>query len=93
VRTIRLLERANTPHEICSREHADKQTIAFNGTRYGWLHEYHQISGGYGQMILIFCSGSEMRTMSGSSSLNPAQRRAPRAALRFLPLKQKGRIS
>jgi hypothetical protein len=82
VRTIRSLERADTPHEICSLGHADKQTIAFNGTRYGRLHEYHQISGGYcdGQMILIFAQARK-------------RRRAPRAALRFLPLKQKWRIS
>ncbi len=41
------MERADTPHEICSRGHADKQTIAFNGARYGGLHEHHQISGDY----------------------------------------------
>jgi hypothetical protein len=34
--------------------HADKQTIAFNGTRYGGLHKFHQISFGYGQTILLY---------------------------------------
>jgi hypothetical protein len=42
-----------TPHEILS-PHADKQTIAFNGTRYGGLHEFHQISFVYGQKILLY---------------------------------------
>jgi hypothetical protein len=31
--------------------HADKQTIAFNGARYGGLHKFHQISFGYCQTI------------------------------------------
>ena len=34
--------------------HADKQTIAFNGARYGGLHKFHQISFGYGQTILLY---------------------------------------
>jgi hypothetical protein len=51
VRTICSLERADTP------PHADKQTIAFNGARYGGLHEFHQISFGYGQAILLYAQG------------------------------------
>ncbi len=81
---VRSPERADTPHEICSRGNADKQTIAFNGARFGGLHEYHHISG-----YFVFCTGSEMRTIF---TQNAAQLRAPRAALSFLPLKQKGKI-
>ncbi len=54
VRKIRSLERADTQHEICSRGHAVKKTITVNGARYGGLHEYHQISGGYCLMMLLF---------------------------------------
>ncbi len=34
--------------------HADKQTIAFNGARYGGLHKFRQFSFGYGQTILLY---------------------------------------
>ncbi len=32
----------------------DKQTIAFNGARYGGLHKFHQISIGFGQTISLY---------------------------------------
>ncbi len=60
-RAIRSLERADNrlagarghaarrnPHEIST------QTSRRLRVRYGWLQEYHQISGGYGQFILIY---------------------------------------
>ncbi len=54
VRTICLLERADTPLAETRTRSARRQAIAFNGTRYGRLHEFHQISGGYGQTILLY---------------------------------------
>ncbi len=66
VRTIRSLERADTPHEICSLGHANKQTIAFSGALYGGAGRASRISSNFWRLRpddFAFCSGSETRTI------------------------------
>jgi hypothetical protein len=60
VRTICSLEQTRRLPKPARDPHAEKQTIAVNMARFGWLHKNYQILGEYGQMIcLMLMLGNE----------------------------------